>query len=530
MPFNKFGKLGSGSGFSGNIWYVSETSGNDGNTGLSLAQAFKTLNALFSAPEFADNDRVILEDDSTWREELYPIGHTNITFERSNTGTNRPKIDGADIINNGNLVNDAVQTNTYTLAFTPQYGGGADDSRISIFEDNDGLIRVADAATCNSTPGSFFAAFPDSGVEQTIYIHPKGSTVPGSKVFEITSRLYAVRLTDGCVLDGVEAQRAGSNNGSIYSFSNTFVTIRNCIMRWGTKHHCVVAGCLMEDCQAIDVVPGNPDCIPFTAFDGTGTQRVATFRRCTATVQQGIATGAAWYAHGAGSGFVRGMVLEDCEAVNTTNGFSELAGMFVKFIRCIYRGSGNAFSLNNKGIDSEVIECQSYGASNFINTGSNIDSLLKVHGNRHYSTISGHFMLGTFNNVDVRWNSVFAVGVEFRQVSSILTPDSVIIKNNIFQKDVGGATGNVFHRYTDGSETFDTYDVENNMVRLRFGVSAPPKYNTGQNLATLQSEGLEIGSNEVTIPGFVDPANGNFATTAPEVDTLQAGWEYYVAS
>ncbi|MEM9979913.1 MAG: hypothetical protein AAF808_19980 [Cyanobacteria bacterium P01_D01_bin.2] len=73
---------------------------------------------------------------------------------------------------------------------------------------------------------------------------------------------------------------------------------------------------------------------------------------------------------------------------------------------------------------------------------------------------------------------------------------------------------------------------DNNLIHWT-GTSTP-EYRTNNvkyvGLTQWRPQGFDPNSIEAIDPGFADPANGDFTTTAPEVDTLEAGVEYYVAT
>lgn len=499
-------------------WYVSSVNGSDSNSGRSSSAQLQTLGALMTVLQ--PGQTVVLEDGSYWRERLnlHDAGETGVTVMRSGTGANRPIIDGANVINNASLVNNGVLTNTYNLSFTPSYGIGVDNFRVSVFEAGTPLTRVLSAAACNTTPGSFFAEFPTANVNQTVVIHPRGSTAPGSKLFEIVARDYGIYVANGCVIDGIEAMRAGSNNGAIYSFSDTFVTLRNCISRWGTKHMYVMSGGIFEDCQAIDIVPGNSDCIPFTAFDGIGTTRNASFYRCTAQVQSGLATGSAWYAHGAGSGFIRNMYLEDCQAIETSSGFDEAAGNRADFLRCTYTKagtSGTAFTLRDKspGGGLSVVGCVALNASRFINFPSGCSAPVEVSANR--VVCNSEVIIGSgVAQLTGRHNS-FVLGSGYRLTSA---PTLFTWRNNVMAR----FTAEVFNRVD--STNNNQLNIRDNVYwnTLNFTTTSL----TGASLATTQAAGIDVNS-VLQNPGFAGHATGNFSTSSVAVNRLQAGWEYY---
>ena len=82
------------------IYYVDYTTGNDDDTGLTEALAWKTI-AKVNASSFSGDDQILFKRGETWREQLKPIssgtsGHP-IIFDAYGTG--------ADPIINGSYLN-----------------------------------------------------------------------------------------------------------------------------------------------------------------------------------------------------------------------------------------------------------------------------------------------------------------------------------------------------------------------------------------------------------------------------------------
>lgn len=128
-------------------WFVDSINGNDANTGRNPSQAFQTIGQLESV--LAAGETVGFARDSHWREQ-WDVAIDNVTAIAYGEGE-RPLFDASDLISPGDWSKTGGLVNVYECTKTPEWGS---TNWVNVFEDNAFLIRVADTATCDATPGS----------------------------------------------------------------------------------------------------------------------------------------------------------------------------------------------------------------------------------------------------------------------------------------------------------------------------------------------------------------------------------------
>lgn len=298
--------------------FADSVAGSDTATGLAYPRAKLTLTAA-QALLGSSTSRLALISDSAWRETL-DMG-TDRTLVSTGTGE-IPVVNGADIVT------------TWTAEGTAnvwQKTGWSHDltstNRLIVVEDGTILKRVANAATCSSTAGSFVDVKGSDGSTVTLKIHPTGSGNPNTngKVYEATKRLYALKSDDALAVAGpIETRNAGSNNGSLVSLAPADLVNRVLAVN-GTKHN--LFGFNVRDCIGYDADPPTSYEVSNTTFvaymdDPTG--ETFDYRRCGAiqvTVPPSDKIPVAFYGHGASPSveFDTGL-MEQCWAVGPING------------------------------------------------------------------------------------------------------------------------------------------------------------------------------------------------------------------
>lgn len=291
--------------------YVNSAAANDNGDGYTLATAKKTL-AAGQALIGAGRRKLVLVDDSLWREQLNPPPRT--TVQRSGGGA-MPEIRALDVAANGSFsasgVGNAYQI-TWAHNITP-----SSVVFISVHEDGVKLVRAASQAACGSTPGSFYTVDVTAGSSQTVYVNPTGGgdITSNGKVYEITKRDHCVQgYVDSLVIDGVKMTGHAHNDGALKAGPNAY--IRNCSFNYGKKHNAFIESGTFEDCTAFGIEDAGAS---FVAYKSDPAGLTATFRRCTAngTMPGGATGGTAvgFLTHGTGGGNSFAVVtLEDCIA------------------------------------------------------------------------------------------------------------------------------------------------------------------------------------------------------------------------
>lgn len=194
-------------------WFVDSVNGLDTNSGTSKTEPLKTIAALL-AKTIATGDCIGLAAGSHWRETI-TIPADRVIVGSYGSG-DAPIIDGADIATG--WVQDGTHTNTYTISDTMP------DDQVNVnqcvWEDGEPLDKVASAAACNSTPGSFYYSTITANVAYTIYIHPTDSTDPATngKTYEISKRKFCIETTlneDNVSVLGPIVFKRGYGNGGV---------------------------------------------------------------------------------------------------------------------------------------------------------------------------------------------------------------------------------------------------------------------------------------------------------------------------
>ena len=298
-------------------WFVDSRLGDDANDGRSETTPLRTITAL-RGKSLEAGSAVYLARGSMWREELSRLPD-RVSVKAHGQGE-RPILDAADVGPNSDFTKTTGRANVFELSWRHELRSG-NKVKHSVWEDGARLVRVADLAACDATPGSFFAPVPDtvSGLD-VIYVHASDdSSVPSNgKLYELARREYGLFAATGGQVIGIHTRRNGHNDGSLVSKWYA----RDCLAEDGTMHNFWVEG-LAEDCIAWknDLPPNYGGATLFVTY-ATGGGTGVVYRRCRA-IGSSTASVIGYYIHTAGGAamFDRA-VYDQCEAENVAAGFA----------------------------------------------------------------------------------------------------------------------------------------------------------------------------------------------------------------
>jgi hypothetical protein len=353
-------------------WFVDSVNGNDANDGRSESKPFATLAKLLKSP-LKSGDVTYLARGSLWREELLGLPAGSVV-KAYGTGE-RPIIDGSDIAPNTSFQKAAGLTHVYEIAWTHRFGTDGGKSAHRVWEDGVRLRRAQDLATCDATPGSFYADPPTDGGPDTIYVHPSDdSDIPTSThVYELTRRRSAVQLyqyRNQASVYSVHTRRNAHADGSLVVDG----LISDCLAEDGRIHNVFIRG-TCEDTTAwkIEPPPVFGAATMFVSFEDREQLPGVTYRRCHAVA--------------------------DADAIGPTGGHnSELAVGFyghttggAQFGTAIYEecstsGAALAFAFLNV-TDALYYKCSASGGS--IVAGGTPDRTLAILGGTFHDMVDG---------------------------------------------------------------------------------------------------------------------------------------------
>lgn len=225
-------------------YFVDSVNGDDGNTGTAEDDAFETLGALETAAlAYGDGVSVALAKGSTWRESLDLSSLDNVTVQTFGSG-NAPIITGADVETGWTV--HTTHANVYEASVAHEAGG---TERGTVYEDGVLLNRVADAATCQSTAGSFVIVQGSDGTPWNMQIHPSDSGNPTSNgmTYEVSVRADPFLGGIGLTMVGPIEVKAGLNNNGWIDVSALDATVSRTLTTYGTKHHGLIRSGSLTD-------------------------------------------------------------------------------------------------------------------------------------------------------------------------------------------------------------------------------------------------------------------------------------------
>ena len=233
----------------GPTFYVDSASGSDSNDG-SVSSPFLTVAKAITV--LKSGSAISLARGGTWYEQA-DVGHIdNITIKSHGTGR-YPVLNATEAFTNSAFEDSTDRsdsnTNLYSQTFTADLGtnGGTGTFAIQIFEAGEALLRVADAATAQSTAGTFYSpqhSGSQIGITSTtveVFIHPKGSTNAKSdgKAYRYTERIFCYNVGDGCTITQVRGYGAAHNNGSFNGGVNS--TFNQIVSSGSLRHQALMA-------------------------------------------------------------------------------------------------------------------------------------------------------------------------------------------------------------------------------------------------------------------------------------------------
>jgi hypothetical protein len=295
-------------------WYVDANRGDDTGDGLAPSRPLRTIATLRSkAPP--PGATIYLARGSKWHEEISGLS-TSVSILAYGPGA-RPVLDASDPASNADFRKTDGRSNVYEITWAHELDAPG-KVKHSAWQDGSRLVRVADVATCDSTPGAFYAPPPDTiNRVDTLFVHPRGSTDPRTDgaLYEFARRKYGITgLGQPLTVSGVVTRRNGHNDGSLRA---TYA--EDCICEDGTTHNCWNDG-LFVDVTAWKAEGGGGAgswtmFVHYTNGSGPG----AEYRRCRA-IGSSAAGGVGFYSHTA-AGVHDSMTYTDCVAYNLDSGF-----------------------------------------------------------------------------------------------------------------------------------------------------------------------------------------------------------------
>lgn len=358
-------------------WYVSQSTGDDTNSGTGPSDPFQTLAR--AVQELEEGDEILLKRGDRWRESIVDTTLDNVTISAYGAG-DLPTIDSSD--------NAKVWTWTQVGAFsyyTTTLSAGllavlqnaAYAGKIHIGVYVNGVQLLQSSSSTLTLQGSYWVAnsgAPNYTPTGEIRVHMPLSVSPSADTttVDITVRPFGIALRDGCTIKGIRTMRQAHDDGSIVLQRDSL--LEDCECNDGSKHNCYVASGFIRNvlCYNADKRgPGESGMTGATMFvsyyDDPQTFSV-TYDRCRAIMPgyksgwssvNGAITG--FYNHGENSGKPYGRVTyKDCEVQSCDVAYSGdwKNGLIFrcKAISCLTFALGGS---TNASTNTYVIECRS---------------------------------------------------------------------------------------------------------------------------------------------------------------------------
>lgn len=349
-------------------WYVDSVTGNDSNDGKSASTAFATIAKLLTV--LTAGQSVGLARGSTWKEQLNSTDN-GIKVYAYGTGDN-PLLDCSEVLANANFTKTGGLTNVYeaSLSLAPQYA----EQIFNIWENGSPLVGVANAATCDSTPGSRYVTANYGDI--TLYIHATDSQDPitNGKTYEYSKRNWGLCLTgSGCIANGITAKRNLSASGSLV-FGRS-ASVYNCIAEDGNKHSVYVNdGAYLYNVWAYKAYCYNSTTSFFVYNENIPAGLGVTFDTCKAENDVYRASHSGWYGHNNISGTFGIVKYTNCTAINTDVGFDGIHAN-IEIDNCTISGTFNIVCYVKTSVT--VSNC----------TWSTVANLIAFYGNNNTITL-----------------------------------------------------------------------------------------------------------------------------------------------
>lgn len=341
-----------GGGSSVGSFFVDSVAGLDSNSGAQ-DYPFKTF-ARARQEAYPPGAELHLKCGSVFREELidFPRG---ITIRSYGTGV-KPWIKGNDIAANASFAAVGGGTpNVYSIAWSHSFGGTGENVAHRVWENGVMLRRVNDLATCNSTPGSFYAPAITVGLD-VVYVHAADSSnvTSNGKVYELARRMWGVKLREfraHASLHDLQAVGNAHAAGALALDGNMY----RCIAWDGRIHNVYLRG-YAEDCDAINMEP--PDSFGASTMwvthdtQGSATHedgRDTIYRRCRALADVGTLGPEGgqnefytigFYAHMSIGGTLGTVFWDECHAEHCVNGYGSSSSVEVAVMHKCTTGEG----------------------------------------------------------------------------------------------------------------------------------------------------------------------------------------------
>lgn len=217
--------------------YVDSETGSDSNSGTGPCDALATLGAAqTAATAIGDGASIGLARGSYWREELRLNSLESVTVAGYGEG-NLPIIDGAETVEGWEATDGTDNVYETTVTFPTMVQG---NYYTTLLEDGEMLTRVADEATVEATPASFYTSSDDGTA--TVMVHATNSTNAGSngKMYQISYREVGLYLGDYATVRYVHTKNQKFNDGSLVVGYNS--TIEHSVAENGHYHNALAGG------------------------------------------------------------------------------------------------------------------------------------------------------------------------------------------------------------------------------------------------------------------------------------------------
>ena len=511
-------------------WFVDSVYGNDANDGRSKRTAFATLNKLRQSP-LTSGETTYLARGSFWRESL--VGLPAGSEVRTYGSGPRPIIDGSDVAPNQAFRKTDGFTNVYEIAWTHDFTIDGGKTAHRVWENDNRLRRVLDLASCDATPGSFYAEPPTAGGPDTVYVHASDSSDISSngQVYELTRRLWAVQLythREHAFVYGLHTRRNAHADGSLVVDG----LISDCLAEDGRVHNIFIRG-IAENSTAWKIEPPTVygGATMFVTYEHLADLPGVVYRNCKA-IGDGDAIGATgatndvytigFYGH-TSNGFKFGTAIyEECstEGVVQAFGFSEVDNALY------YKSNVKAGQESVGAVPYETLAVLGGNYQNrYINSGLVRYTSPATRPKR--VIVRGVRVWMDSSYIQPLWIDLPGGDVEISRNTFILLGGGVfnfingtfVVKNNVFY-----ARDSVLYMAPNASYTIDQnlyYNISTSTAgRFLFQLGSAPLITglagwqtaTGQDAQSVQADPLFLGA----------PASGEFALT-PESPAVILG-------
>jgi len=331
-------------------WFVDSVNGNDANSGKSPSQAFRTIAQLESV--WVAGESVALARGSHWREQMDVPGIGCPIFAYG-TG-NRPLLDASDVITAGQWSKTAGRTNVYECSITPNWVGAGKDY-VNVYEDGINMVRVANIATCDTTPDSYVLSAEGAGTV-TLYVHTEGSDNPATNgsTYEYTQRRYGLTgRSYACTITSVHTQRNLHEDGSLEVGKNS--ALNDCWATDGSAHNFLTEdGTTLTDCVAHNAYWTEGVGAMFVYYSAVGEGLGTTYTDCTTSADDLLRGGEGGFYGHCGIGGMGDVVHDGCTCENLWTGITVAGNTPNSLIRdCTFTNCGRAILVNGSTVTIE---------------------------------------------------------------------------------------------------------------------------------------------------------------------------------